>query len=672
METQSKTVPTESQIQVLMSDWLANLRSQENGNFTHKGKGGIQTVHSSVLDYLLGTPEKQPLKLIKQARRAAEQVVNAVVPEPKVIRVGGADSFQGMSENGHVINLATDYFDDTSLTTRDKVGIMMGLACHEAAHAVHTDQKLLMKEAQSGAPELQALRKHIWNIIEDERIEYHLGDEHPGFAELLAHTKRYYFKKLRADMMSAGKQMPTEPLPRLLATLTQAVRYPSELTREEVTEDFDNLNAIRKALSPYPLTPDGAWKATDRVMDIISDLVKKELEKQQQQQQQQQQQGAQQGGAQQEKQQGGGSSQGQSSQDDNQSGSSGQGDQQQQGGGKKGKKKDAEQSAPSSPDQSQPPTRQEIEQAIARALSTEQGKRVMEALRKDDEKSSSANASRDVTGTFEQQFINDDSAEMDSPVGGSGRPSTWLFRPKGNAALYARSLRKVSPYIPAMSAALSCKSHASAYVLRGERTGKMNTNRLTALATGNRNIFIRRGEVTCSSASVCILIDESGSMSRQKEERAREAAILINEAVRRIPNVNFYCYGYTSHIMNIYAEGPRSSRWSLSETGSRSGTPTGEAMRLAAKRVRKMTQDPVLMLILTDGAADNNDKVVAAKKALDRDGFVTIGVGILCNYGKDVFENYVEVENISTLAFDLGKVTKRFLDKMLVRSDSLR
>ena len=74
MQTKSNNAPTESQVQVLMSDWLRNLRSQENENFTHKGKGGIRTEHSSVLDYLLGMPENNPVKLIKQSRRAAEHI----------------------------------------------------------------------------------------------------------------------------------------------------------------------------------------------------------------------------------------------------------------------------------------------------------------------------------------------------------------------------------------------------------------------------------------------------------------------------------------------------------------------------------------------------------------------------------------------------------------------
>ena len=53
--TKNNTQPTDTQIQVVMSDWLGTLRKGEDGNYTHKGKGGITRVGEQVV---LGADDK--------------------------------------------------------------------------------------------------------------------------------------------------------------------------------------------------------------------------------------------------------------------------------------------------------------------------------------------------------------------------------------------------------------------------------------------------------------------------------------------------------------------------------------------------------------------------------------------------------------------------------------
>ena len=642
--------PTESQVEVLMSDWLGNLRLKDEGNFTHAGKGGIRHhKNESFSDYLVGDVESlTPLDLLKQGRLAARQVVNSIVPEQTEVMVGGQTSFHVTDDRGrHIINLATDYFDDDSLTPRQKIDVMLGLASHEGAHAVFTDRASKDKMLAKEPAQTKELKHQIWNIIEDERIEYLLGDERPGLAQTLGETKRYFFKQLVQDMRVQG-QLPTEPLPKLLSALTQAVRYPSELTREEVVENFDELDAIRKALTPYPLTPEDTLKATNRVMNIVKRIIKDELEQEQQQSpgDQQQQNGQ------------NGQNQPQGGQQDPNGQQDPQGGQNPQNGPQNGQQ-----------GQKPGPSEKDILDAIQKALQTEQGQKVMEALKKDAEKADGSNASSEIAGDSTQSdYVNQDDAECVG--GGPGDPRTFLFKPKGSAQAYNSTLAKVRKYIPAMSKALACKSRDTHYVLHGLPEGKLNTNKLVALKCGNTAIFDKKGEITCSSASVVMLIDESGSMCGEKELRAREAAILVNETIARIKNVHFYCYGYTDDRLTVYAENGRTSKWALSATGSYGGTPTGDAMRLSAKRVRSFTNEPVLMLVLTDGSADDNRKVVKQDEVLRGNGFIPIGVGIQTSYVKHSFKEYVVVQDISTFAMDLGRLTKGKLDKMLVRQSA--
>ena len=167
-----------------------------------------------------------------------------------------------------------------------------------------------------------------------------------------------------------------------------------------------------------------------------------------------------------------------------------------------------------------------------------------------------------------------------------------------------------------------------------------------------------------------MLIDESGSMRGELQRAAREAAILVNEAIKRIRNVNFYCYGYTDVKLNVYSENGRTSAWALSDTSATGGTPTGDAMYLAAKRVRRFTKDPVLMLVLTDGCPNDCGLVIRQDELLRRQGFLPVGVGILTNAVENTFKEHIVMKDISQFAIEMGKLTKGKLDKMLVRTDS--
>lgn len=624
-----KQTPTDSQIDVLMSDWLGNLRMKKEGNYIHKGSGGIRkTEPTTMRQYLLGNVRRMDeLDLMKNARIGAEKIVNTVTPHPVKISLGTDMSLHSKAEDGReIISLATDYFEDSTLTNDQKVDILFGLASHEAAHSAYTDSSLTERELEKEDPRLQQLKHNIWNIIEDERIEYHLGEDRPGLADCVGATKGYYFDRLVERMKTDG-HMPTEPIPKLVAAITQAVRYPSEMTREQVIDNFDELDAVRTALTPYPLSPEEAWEATERVMDIIRDKAEEEIEKQQQQDQQQD----------------GGDGK---SQDDKQT----------------PKEKDEEDSSSSSAK----PDKNAIAQAIADAMQTKQGQAVMEAVAEDNMKTNPDN--KCAMSSEQEDYVNDDDSERMGA--GGGCPNTFVKKPKGSPEKYNQSLSKVRKYIPAMARVLTCKSEESEYVLLGQPRGKLDTNKLVSFLIGNDNIFRKEGRVTCSGSSVCMLIDESGSMSGPLCQAAREAAILVNEAVKRIRNVNFFCYGYTTNRLNVYAEAGRTSPWALSETCADSGTPTGTAMQLAAERVRRFSQDPVLMLVLTDGYPDNNDKVLEADTELRRKKFIPIGVGILTDDVRNGFKEYLIMDDISRFAQEMGKLTKNKLNKMLVRTDS--
>ena len=632
---ETKTKPTKAQIETLMSDWLEGTRDGET--FVHKNTEGAihRTLGSTVSEYSRGRlQDTDPVEILKQAREIAQGVVDGMTDTRIKVAVGGNGSYT----DGSGINVATDYFDDPSLSVGEKVDILTGFAVHEACHIRHTDFGKL-KGKRDADENVSNLKKQIDNILEDERIEHLLGESQekggdgmPGLTDYIAACKRHSFG--RYDEVLQGK-LPTEPLPKLLNTLLGAVRYPSMLTEEMVSENFDELDAIRKVLRPFPQSTKGVEAATDRIVDIMRDMLKKQPDDSKQQEQQ-----------------------GDDQKKDQQQPQSGKGSGQQ---GSNGNGNAAGQPSP-----------QTLEQALqsgeAKAVLGAIGKAVQAA-----EAGNGNNASCVNIDSNQADYVNGD-IDRDVQGGGAGGRNcvTYIHPQKGDMHSYRSSLERVKRYVPAMAKALRCQSLDHEYVLMGEKSGKLNTNKLVSLKTGNYNIFTKKGEITSDRLCLCLLIDESGSMSGGGRLNAtRDAAVLIREAVRQVPNLSLFIYGFGRDDLYVYCENGREDKWALGNTKASGGTPTAAAMRISAERIRKRTSDGCLMLILTDG--EPND-IIATKEQdtlLQRRGFLPIGVDIVGEtHVSKVFKHSISTTDMKTLAPTLAQFVKQKLSKMIKKHDS--
>lgn len=634
---------TKSQESVLLSDWLAGKRDASQG-FIHKNTSiGISSTVANGEAYshnLTGDlTGLNHLELLKKARKTAEHVANTVSPYPVKVHLGsGSGSF---NSGGKEIMLESDHFDRADLTPGQKTDILIGYAVHEAAHSLHTDFEQAAARLENGKH--AELRKTINNIIEDERIEYLVGDMFPGYINYVGEVKKHLWQRLNKE--KSGDPKPEEPVARVLDSLLAAVRFPSMLTQEEVNEHFEELDAIRKALTPFPMTTEATWQCTDKVIDIIRDLIKKDMEEKQQQEEQQSQQ--QNSEPQQEGQNASGSSSGESQH--GQSGEQGpQGQQNQQSGGKGAGKS---------------PSKKEVDQEMERQAQSLEGRNAMRRAQDCSGNEETAHHDASSLNGAKEDFVNDDRAEFDN-----GECIYTLF-PKADKESYLRSRNNIQKHIAATSVALTYRSEDSEYCLQGMPSGKLNTNKFASYMAGNVNIFAQQGTITCDKASVCVLIDESGSMDKRLL-KTREAAILINEAIKRIPKVDYYAYGFTSGKINVYCEANLTDGFALGSTEADSGTPTGVSMKMVAKRVRKYTKGGVLMLVLTDGAAHDSGEVRRQDELLRRDGIIPIGIGIETDCVRSTFKNWLQVDNLATFPQQLARLTREHLSKMLQKHDS--
>ena len=140
------------------------------------------------------------------------------------VRIGGDNAFT----NGNVIQLPSLPLDcDETL-----LGLVRGLIDHESAHIRDTDFDVLK------AANLIPLEKHIWNTIEDWRVENVLSAIYPGCRENFQWLIKHFF--LPKSRKRKRKEHTPDPAMLILEWLLITVR---SWDVAELNEECDYLRA---------------------------------------------------------------------------------------------------------------------------------------------------------------------------------------------------------------------------------------------------------------------------------------------------------------------------------------------------------------------------------------------------------------------------------------------
>ncbi len=153
-----------------------------------------------------------------------------------------------------------------------------GLMDHEMSHIKYDSFAVEIKEAVKEY-EKQGLAKHIWNLLEDGRIEHNLRDEYGGLIseELDLTNAAYIMKPLEGpEAQDPGQQF--------MSALLQKVKMGTTVTQidPQYQAPFDQCYDIYKTESE-PGTVYDTWSATRKVYDIVTDLFPQLTEPQDQQ-----------------------------------------------------------------------------------------------------------------------------------------------------------------------------------------------------------------------------------------------------------------------------------------------------------------------------------------------------------------------------------------------------
>lgn len=252
----------------------------------------------------------------------------------------------------------------------------------------------------------------------------------------------------------------------------------------------------------------------------------------------------------------------------------------------------------------------------------------------------------------------------------------FFEKPKGDRNDYLRDVRAVQKYVPRLKKILTGTDKNYDFNIQGCRSGILDTTKLAEAYQGVPQVYLRQGHVRTNKSTICVLIDESGSMGGEKEILARQAAILLNETFGKSLGVDLYIYGHTADIgsvgyinLSVYREGNHyNPKFSLSKSYAKSQNRDGDAILEVAKRVRKFTKEDCIMFVISDGSPCANGyggisaiKDTAAKvKEAEKLGFGIIQISIDAVYGvEDMFDTYIDIGyNLEEMPKLLNEIVK--------------
>ena len=652
--------PTGSElIEKLSKDWL----ERDGDSFVKirtKGRLGWEeslregTPYSS---YLLDSPSMD--ELIKRAYALARNTISAMdIPSKVTVRLGGG----GSCTEGRNVYVATDYFDDGTLATGEKLDIFLGLTAHEGSHLLYTEFPMMKKAAG-----VHPLCAKLLNIIEDERIERNLGEDKPGLANYLKAVKRHYFG--RYSGMTEGSE-DASPLQKILNCILGIIRYPRLLREEEMVEFGELLLKVEKILTPYPDSTASAERAAEKIFELII----KEY-------------GRESGSGKEDSGKGNPSpedsenespspEESDDSTDGSDAGESGEGTDSESDSGEENAK-DTEEDRPleMSREESVKAMESDLEK-IADALEEVAGGPVQPDI----EGCSSLRGDRmaDAVSTDRELLAKICEGEVET---GSSKDVIFT-RQKEYRDGYMSSLEEVKQYVPAVRKVVKGRCVEYSLTHLGMRSGVLDTGKLAEAVQGVPTVYKRQGEVRSDRACVCMLVDESGSMYRHgRMLAARKTAVLLNEALSSIPNIELFIYGHTADCersgvteLNIYREKGYAPKYALGSLEPRSNNRDGLAILETALRVRKQTKEEVLMFIISDGepaaenyfgmrAIDHTKECVEKAEAM---GFRIVQICINASYDPALmFRHFIKMENLGTLARDLGREIAKALSSKI-------
>lgn len=644
------------------TDWFG--RKGKNYTSTYKGStrlGWDTKVSGSYSSFF--APDLNKRKLLRDSYRHACDIRD-IMDIPRSIRIQLNVDAETSCTDGKTVIVSTKVYDDNKIDNNVKLDVFLGTTIHEFSHILYTD----MAEIRKNRP--NKFLFNLFNTIEDERIEYNTTQNYPGYANFIGQAKYYYFDLL---YKKAEKQ---DDLMDVLQNILYIVRYPARVDTKVIYRHQVLFDKIKKVLCDFGNNSKEAYDKAEKIYKLLLDYFKfppPPPEEQQEGDEEQDQSD---------------SSEGQSDSGEGQEGSDGSSDpQNSKQSSQKQDSKDNEGSDKNSKTQSSPKSGSDEgsagkkKQEPIKAYTQEEIKQAAEKLAEQMRRLITSNTSlnsNEIKDEWDSKEIADEYKQIKDDV--------FIVKQEDYERRYKADFDTVKQHINGLVNTFSKFFVEQEYRLTGMRRGVLDTNKLAEAYQAVETVYSNKFKRTTPGLDVCVLIDESGSMSGTNIASARKCAILLNEVFLRLKQCDFYVYGHTAdnrHIgevtINVYRDHWNRNRYALGKVESYSNNKDSVAIEETYKMVRKQTSKPLLMFVISDGAPNayglrGQPAVEKVKKVVNR--IESNGDTLVCQIAieshfrpQDMFNHYVVMTDMNTFPSDLSGYVMNTLISKLKRVD---
>ncbi len=562
-----------------------------------------------------GTPLQESAKLVGSMMR--------VMNVPKGVELVSTTKGKDLSKS---IQIPTGMLlnEDESFKTDDTVlDAFYGKTIQNAALATMQSPSEYAKTVHSLSPTRKNIKVSdvMFGILNTERIDKKLSNRFPGYLKFVQKYKDYQYNE-KYEPLDASEHAQK----RLMDLVVRMLRYPAEVTEEEMEEFAKPMEQIEKLVKKHggiPTTSDGCQSMASSLANVVYKYVENPPPEDEDEEEQE-----------------------------------GDGDEEGEGGGpgsgmSKGDLND-------------------FAKSMLKDFMSEEG--------------GGGGAEDNLLHDYEKT-IEESEEKNEGPMGASENHSeaenVEFIQAHSDKSVYKSVVKSLDMTKAAVLKKLfERKSRDYKFSLKGMRSGRLDTNKIAEAVQGVPTIYERYGEVKTDKICVGVLIDESGSMSSgSKMRKAREAAIFINEIFKKSKDVQLFMYGHTADQgskndmtnIRIYREpGKNLDQYALGSLSARANNRDGVAIMATALRIRKFTQDSGILFVISDGqpAASNYSNGVADTKAkvlkAQALGFQVIQIAIDSSVRpEEMFQHYVKMTDVSSLPRELAGYMSTRIDKMI-------
>lgn len=644
------------------TDWFG--RKGKNYTSTYKGStrlGWDTKVSGSYSSFF--APDLNKRKLLRDSYRHACDIRD-IMDIPRNIQIQLNVDAETSCTDGKTVIVSTKVYDDNKIDNNVKLDVFLGTTIHEFSHILYTD----MAEIRKNRP--NKFLFNLFNTIEDERIEYNTTQNYPGYANFIGQAKYYYFDLL---YKKAEKQ---DDLMDVLQNILYIVRYPARVDTKVIYRHQVLFDKIKKVLCDFGNNSKEAYDKAEKIYKLLLDYFKfppPPPEEQQEGDEEQDQSD---------------SSEGQSDSGEGQEGSDGSSDpQNSKQSSQKQDSKDNEGSDKNSKTQSSPKSGSDEgsagkkKQEPIKAYTQEEIKQAAEKLAEQMRRLITSNTSlnsNEIKDKWDSKEIADECKQIKYDV--------FIVKQEDYERRYKADFDTVKQHINGLVNTFSKFFVEQEYRLTGMRRGVLDTNKLAEAYQAVETVYSNKFKRTTPGLDVCVLIDESGSMSGTNIASARKCAILLNEVFLRLKQCDFYVYGHTADnrymgevTINVYRDHWNRNRYALGKVESYSNNKDSVAIEETYKMVRKQTSKPLLMFVISDGAPNayglrGQPAVEEVKKVVNR--IESNGDTLVCQIAieshfrpQDMFNHYVVMTDMNTFPRDLSNYIMNTLISKLKRVD---